>query len=323
MKRFKVVAILVLALGIGLPAGRASGQIDYGPIDQLPSVKGQSSFTFLTIGLSPRAAAMGEAFSAMMADVNAIFYNPAALGFIEKGQYSISYTNWLAGSNLFSGAAVHRAFGGVWGFSMVSARPEAVEETTIFESLGTGRMIRGGNLAVGVAFARQMTDKVSWGIQAKYIREDLVLATTSTWQFDLGITAHTGYRSFRIAAAARNVGGETTAETRPFSPPIYFNFGVAGEIVGNEGDPAYLTVATETLFATDYGQRWHFGGELWLNNAIALRAGYKSNYEIENYGLGVGVKQGIGDGEIRIDVSYNEGGEDFSAPLRMAIGGSF
>ena len=27
--------------------------------------------------------------------------------------------------------------------------------------------------------------------------------------------------------------------------------------------------------------------------------------------------------EIRVDVSYSEGGEDFSAPLRMAIGGSF
>jgi hypothetical protein len=267
---------------------------------------------------------MGEAFSAIMGDVNAIFYNPAALGFVKNGQFTLSYANWLVGSNLYAGAVVYRALGGVWSVSVVSAKPEAVEETTIFEALGTGRMINGGDTAIGFAFARQMTDRVSWGVQARHIREDLFLTTTSVWQFDLGVSAHTGYRSLRVAAAARNVGAETTAETRPFSPPIYFNFGLAGELVGNQGDPAYMTLATETLFATDFGQRWHFGGELWLSNMIALRAGYKVNYDVEDYSLGFGLKKEFGiDRDIRIDVSYSDGGLDFDAPLRISIGGSF
>jgi len=53
--------------------------------------------------------------------------------------------------------------------------------------------------AIGLTFARQMTDKVSWGIQGKMIREDLMLTSTTSYELDMGISAYTGYKSLRLA----------------------------------------------------------------------------------------------------------------------------
>jgi len=206
---------------------------------------------------------------------------------------------------------------------VINAKPEDVEETTIYQSLGTGRMISASDLAVGLTYARQMSDKVSWGIQAKMVREDLMLSSATTYQLDLGVSAYTGYKSLRVAASARNVGGQVEVEVRPFNPPIYFNFGLAGEVYGEQGDPTYMTIAAETLFATDFGQRWHIGGELWMGNILALRAGYKHNYDVEKFAVGAGLKYAFGERDIRLDVTWANGGNDFTSPLRFSLGGSF
>ncbi|OGG54544.1 MAG: hypothetical protein A3F84_19285 [Candidatus Handelsmanbacteria bacterium RIFCSPLOWO2_12_FULL_64_10] len=322
MKRITIAA-LALTFGIGLWASRAEAKVDYGDLLEYPAMKGQSAYTFLKIVTSPRAAGMGNAFTAVLGDVDAIFYNPGGLGFIKGGQYTFSYTRWLVNAKLYTGAVAYRMGGNVWGISVVSARPEAYEETTSLQPLGTGRTVQLGDLAIGLAFARQMTDRVSWGVQARRIQEDLFLKTSSTWNVDMGISAYTGYKSLRVAATLRNLGKEVTVETRPFSPPIYFNFGLSGELFGKRSDPSYLTLSLETLFATDYGQRWHLGGEYWIANALALRGGYRFNYDVEDYSLGLGLKHKIKDKDIRVDVSYSNGGKSFDAPLRFSLGGSF
>lgn len=323
MKKWSAMAVLALAFGMGLWASRTEAKVDYGDLLEYPAIKGQSAYTFLKVGTSPRAVGMGSAFTAIAGDVDAIFFNPGGLGFIKGGQYTFSYTKWLVSAKLYTGAVAYRMGGNVWGISVVSARPDAYEETTTLQPLGTGRTVQLGDLAIGLAFARQMTDRVSWGVQVRRIQEDLFLKTSSTWDVDMGISAYTGFKSIRIAATLRNLGKEVTVDTRPFSPPIYFNFGLSGEVLGKKSDPAYLTASVETLFATDYGQRWHFGGEFWVANTLALRAGYKTNYDMEDYSFGVGLKHTVGHRTIRADVSYSNGGKYFDAPLRFSLGGSF
>ena len=324
MKRH-TIGILVLIAGIVLSASRTEGQVNVGDRLDYPGQpnKGQSMYTFLKIGASPRAVAMGGAFTSTVGCIDAIFYNAGGLGFIKGGDFTFSYARWLANSELYTGAFAYRIGGNVFGVSLVSARAESFEETTIYKPLGTGRTVSPSDLAIGLAFARQMTDKVSWGVHVRRIQEDLFLATSSSWDMNLGISAYTGYRSIRVAAAMRNLGKDVTVETRPYSAPVYFNFGLSGDIFGNEDDPSHMTVSAETLYATDYGQRWHWGGEYWIQNTLALRGGYRHNYDVEDYSFGIGVKHTIGEKALRVDVSYSTGGDDFDAPLRASIGGSF
>ena len=44
-----------------------------------------------------------------------------------------------------------------------------------------------------------------------------------------------------------------------------------------------MTGSFEGAFFTDREQRWNLGGELWIQNLIALRAGYKFKYDAETY----------------------------------------
>lgn len=321
----RTIAVLGVVAGMAFLGLRADAQVQYGDLLDYPGKpnKGQSMYAFLKVDPSPRAVGMGSAFICEGGTVDAIFYNAGGLGFMSGGQYVLSYTRWLANADLYTGAFAYRIGANVYGVSVVSARAESFEETTIYRPLGTGRTVQPSDLALGIAFARQMTDKVAWGIHARWIQEDLFLATSSSWDVNLGISAYTGFRSIRIAAAMRNLGKDVTVETRPYSAPVYFNFGLSGELLGDEGDPSRLTVSAETLFATDYGQRWHFGGEYWVQNTLALRGGYRHNYDVEEYSVGFGLSRPIGAGTMRVDVSYSAGGDDFDAPLRAAIGGSF
>ena len=74
----------------------------------------------------------------------------------------------------------------------------------------------------------------------------------------------------------------------------------------------------------DFEQRYHFGAELWFQNMIALRAGYKWNYDLENFAFGAGFKQTVGGQTFSVDVSYSllksiDGVALFDSPLRVSI----
>ena len=104
--------------------------------------------------------------------------------------------------------------------------------------------------------------------------------------------------------------------------------GLAAEVYGEKGDPTYLTLAVESVFPVDFEQRYHFGAELWVQNMVAVRAGYKWNYDLESFALGAGVKQTVGGRTFAIDVSYSllkdiDGVALFDSPIRISIGGTF
>jgi hypothetical protein len=106
---------------------------------------------------------------------------------------------------------------------------------------------------------------------------------------------------------------------------VAFSFGFAAEVFGEKGEPAYLTVAGDTYYATDVAEpQYRLGGEMWFQNALAVRAGYKFNYDEETYSAGIGVKLKPAEGrEIRADVSYSHFGGRFDAPLRFTLSGAF
>ncbi|MDE2722567.1 MAG: hypothetical protein OXI59_04245, partial [Gemmatimonadota bacterium] len=85
---------------------------------------------------------MGDSYTAIADDINAIFWNGAGLTHVEKFAYQANYTKWLAGTELYSAAAVfntHSSRGEVLGISLITQQVEPIEETTIFQPSGTGQ----------------------------------------------------------------------------------------------------------------------------------------------------------------------------------------
>jgi len=84
-----------------------------------------------------------------------------------------------------------------------------------------------------------------------------------------------------------------------------------------------LVLAIDAVHPRDYTERIHIGGEYWYMDMIALRAGYKYNYDEEGLSAGVGIKYAVEGGfGIKIDYSYSDLGV-FDAVNRISIGASF
>lgn len=290
-----------------------------------------SGMQFLKIGQGARAVGMGDAFTAVADDVNAIFWNGSGLVHVERVAYQLNWTRFLLDTQLYSAAAVwntRSARGEVLGITVVSHNPKPSKETTIYQPNGTGQDVVVHNISVGLLYAIKFTDKFSFSAKANYNQEKLYTVKTTGFTVDVGSFFYTGFRSLRIAMAFRNFGPDRKSGDRAYLLPLVYNIGVAAEVYGEKGDPSYLTASVESAFFVDFEQRWHFGAELWLQNALALRAGWKWNYDLEGINVGAGVKQTFGGRTITADVAVsllqkNDGVVMFDPPIRVSVGGTF
>jgi hypothetical protein len=123
----------------------------------------------------------------------------------------------------------------------------------------------------------------------------------------------------------RNLGGnaQATQGGEEVIMPAVFNVAGAMEILGKKGAPAYATLSLEYSFIVDYAQSARVGVETWLNNMLALRAGYRSNVELEDWSVGVGLKHKVKGKTFMIDASYHNNREKvFNQPFRLTFGGA-
>jgi len=334
VKRSIFVAVLALALGLLLAASPALAGIKWEGVTGIVGTKKMnlSGLQFLKIGQSARAAGMGDAFTAVADDINAMYYNGAGLSHIKRLAYQANYTKWLAGTELYSLAVAWNTGsqrGEVIGLSILSQKPEGMEETTIFQPDGTGRKIDVSQIAVGAVYVVKFTDKFSFSSKLNYIQQKLYTKETKTFSFDVGSYFYTGFRSMRVAMAFKNFGPDKKVQDYAFNMPLYYHMAIAGEIFGEKGKPFYVTLDIESAFAIDYEQRYLFGAEAWIQNRLALRAGYKHNFDLEQYTVGVGVKQPFkGNRAVTVDLAYSplkeKGGVKLFDPvLRLSLGGTF
>ncbi|MBC8181052.1 PorV/PorQ family protein [candidate division KSB1 bacterium] len=284
---------------------------------------GKSGFTFLKLSPSARAAALGDAYTAIANDAYAIFYNPAGLTQINKFAYGFTYGKWIVDSRLMSFAGAYKFGRSTVGLSVISFAPPDFEETTIYESEGTGRMINVGDIAFGAAYAIELTDKLSFGVKANYVEETIDRDKATGLMLDLSTFYRTGFKDLVLAMAMKNFGPDRKFINEKFKMPLLFNINIAMNFIGKHGDPFVMKVSTESCFATDYKDRYHVGAEVWLLDKLALRGGYKFYYDLEDYSFGAGFKINVAGKPISIDVAYSNVLSYFEAPLRFSIGGEF
>ena len=293
---------------------------------------GTTSFQFLKIMTDARSTGMGEAFSASVNSSNAVFWNPAALTRVENIDASVSYLDWLLDISHSSFSFAYKWFGvGTFGVQGLFTNVGEIEVTTV-EALGfvgdtynpglTGETITPGALALGLSFARELTDKLSFGITAKYVQEDLDVDKVNTVIFDGGLTFETGFRSLRLAAVVRHFGQEIKYVDKSYPLPQTFTIGISALLVAAENGFFLSSADHALLFAydmsqpRDYDQQHHLGVEYSLKDFIFLRTGYKFNFDEEGVTFGFGLKKG----GFRLDYSYGDFGVYFDAVHRFTLG---
>ncbi len=296
-----------------------------------------SSGTFLKIGVSPRAEAMGGAWVAVVSDATAPWYNPAGMGLLANRQTTLGYVAWPADIQYVNAAiGLPGGFlGGTWGLS-VGNLSTVIEETTEYEPYGTGREFLYSDTVLGLTFARFLTDKLILGITGKYVREDLGSSidnpVMNTWLVDAGTLYHIDWRNTRIGMSILNFGPEFKPpgeywnyseekyqEYEGFPPPSAFRLGMAWEAF--KAWPWMVTHTVELNHPADNRETMATGFELsYMGGIFALRGGYifLSDESEMKMSAGFGTAFMMGSAVAGLDYSFTDG-QDLGAIHRWGV----
>ncbi|MCU7495685.1 MAG: PorV/PorQ family protein [Ignavibacteria bacterium] len=253
---------------------------------------GTAGYTFLEIPVTARAAALGES-SISLSDMNssAIFSNPGCLGMQHQvHSMSVSYSPWFADIKHYAASYAYSSELGVIGLSAVELDYGSMPRTVrlsgqrVFEQVGT---FSANSMALGLTYAKELTDKFSFGLTAKYVNEKIDVYSSSNVLMDGGFLYLTGLSSLRLGASITNFGTNSKFKNSTFKMPAMFRIGAAAEVY--QTDKNSVTLLVEAVHPTDADERVNVGTEIKLMNAITLRGGYKFFYDEEKFSYGIGL----------------------------------
>ncbi|MCL1826625.1 MAG: PorV/PorQ family protein [Candidatus Cloacimonetes bacterium] len=312
---------------------------------------GTASLQFLKLGIDARAIGMGEAYTAVTDDISSVYWNPAGLALNDKKQIFLSHTNWVADTyHEFLAVSTVNDYGYFAIFTSFFYTDE-MEETTEPSFGPTGRKFYFTDLAAGVTYANAFTDKFSFGVTGKYLREDIADENINSYSFDFGTLYNTMYRNIIIGMSLRNFGPEVQYQVdnktenpideEPYDPfnlnksklgtafqiPLNFSLGVAGDLYREDDDSSYLIASVQLDNCVDRKETWNLGTEYKCMKTMFLRAGYQIGYDAATWSGGFGVKFASTTAVFNVDYAYTDMGrlkEDFmSSAHRLSLKMSF
>ncbi|MGH7492085.1 MAG: PorV/PorQ family protein [bacterium] len=293
---------------------------------------------FLKIGADARGTAMGGAFAAMEGDLSAIHWNPAGLGHHRGLEAMFVHGQWLADMN-FNFAAVAMNIGqvGKLGLSVTNLSTPEDLVRTVEQPEGTGERFNANDLALGLTFARRLTDRFSIGGTVKFIRQGIWHMNASAVALDIGALFTTPFRNVRLGASIVNFGSDMRLdgrdirfsqdpdpqregnvelvnalyETDKYSLPLAFRVGLATELIKNEN--LRLTAGLDALHPNDNTESLNLGAELAFSELLFLRGGYgtlfrKNTEEGGTLGGGLHYRLWGSNTMLKIDYAYADFG---------------
>ena len=162
---------------------------------------GTTSFSFIMIIPGARQAAAAGAFSAVTDDVNALYWNPAALARLTSGQVTVSYSNYFKDVQ-FGFVAYARPLGAdqVIGIGMQYLSFGSFRETSVSDPLGTrSGTFSASDLAVTLSYSRPAGDYAAFGLNVKTLHERIQEFSATALALDVGI--HIRIPAYRLSAA--------------------------------------------------------------------------------------------------------------------------
>jgi hypothetical protein len=284
---------------------------------------GLTGWQFLKINGDARYAGIAGSFTASShGDAGSIFGNPAALTDIKGYDVYLSKMNWIADISYQSVAFAKRLGNiGVIAVSFVSIDMGEMDETINSpipgedrtEVLITGNTYTAGDLAVGLSYAKRITDRLSIGANVRYIREEIADVSMDNLSIDFGTLYYTGFRSLRLAMVIRNFGPDTHLagwseeyqyEAVDVRMPMDFRVGLAMDFFMSEANPHFLTITIEGTHPNDGPEKINTGVEYTLGQILSLRGGYRFNYDEESYTFGGGLRYTIGNMSARLNYAF-------------------
>ncbi|MCB0283146.1 MAG: PorV/PorQ family protein [Calditrichae bacterium] len=297
---------------------------------QKPDRVGTTAANFLEIGIGSAGVSLGDANTASINDLSAIYWNPAGLAQMENNEVLFVYQPWIADiSTVFAGVGLVIPDVGNLGISIFGLNYGDIEVTNMDSQEGTGEKYSAADYAISLSFSRMIVSWFSFGATAKYISSKIWHSEANAFALDLGVQVQTHFMSYsgqrqdglKLGMSISNYGtrmqydGHDLLFPVDIDPdgngnfqnqqgqykmgqwelPLIFRVGVAVDPLVFENQR--LTLAVDALHPNNMGESINMGAQYKINSPgtgeFFLRAGYKALFlDDSQYGatFGLGVK---------------------------------
>lgn len=320
----KIYLILTLLISVNIVVAQSTNK------------SGTTAAQFLKIGVGARATAMSGSVVGLIDDASSVYWNPSGLVGVNRMSIDANITDWFLDVE-------HKNFTLV--FPIDASQSVAVsatllsmgkmEITTEREPTGTGYFFEASDFTVGLSYAIQVVDFFSFGVNAKYITQNIYKESASAFAIDLGTTLTTDYKGIKIGMSflnfgtkmrlegpdlqksydqnpnnATNTGVASNLDTEEWGLPLMIKVGVGWDIISNSdalmwSDMHKLRFGIDANHPIDTPEYLSTGVEYGWHDLIFIRSGYDFNNEERDYTLGAGINLRVSnDFSARFDYAY-------------------
>ena len=296
-----------------------------------------TSAAFLEIGPGARSLGMGSAYVSVGDDASSIYWNPAGMASVINPQVQSYYTPWLVQTQFYYNTAVvpMGQFGSI-GLSFTAVTMDEMMVRTVEEPEPDvyGQKFDAGNIAMGIAYAKKLTDRFSFGFQTKFIQESIWQMKAQGFAVDIG-TIFVTKRDLNIGMSISNYGGKMGMEgvntlvdididetiygnndridgylsTSQWPLPLIFRFGLSKEFTLSP--IINCLVAVDAIHPNNNPEYLNIGFEYSLMDIIFIRTGKShtlytlgdSTVSEHGFSFGAGVKYQIPRGPL-LNIDY-------------------
>jgi hypothetical protein len=290
---------------------------------------GSSGAQFLKIPLCAKESGMAGAVVGLTDEASSIFWNPAGIAKVQGIDMQFTYMRWF---DLFDMNAAALAYNigeaGVLGVSAISFTSGPIEITNEQSPNGTGQYYDAQDIAIGVTYARFLTNEFNVGLTVKYINESIWHESASGVAFDIGTQYRLGFQNLTIAMCMSNFGADlqfagsdlevrkqydsnyplsrlapADLRTTAFPLPLNFQVGVGFDVY--KSDFLNIVGEVDAVHPNDNNERLQFGTQISVFDRFYIRGGYIYNHDTEDYAFGAGANVPTGNTVITFGYSYS------------------
>ncbi|MCZ6632362.1 MAG: PorV/PorQ family protein [bacterium] len=239
----------------------------------------QAGFVSLREGIGARAAAMGEAYTAVVGDQTAAFWNPAGVAPMQGKDFLLVHNRSIQGiQQAYGGWAYGNGKRGI-GLSLAVFSVGGLETRTgpSAEPLGTFSLY---DLNAGFSYAQRFGERLYMGSNLRALHENI--GPESAWGFAVDVGAIYRLEKVTFGAAYRNVGRTERLDRERIRLPRTFRVGAAyrrGAAMGS----------VDFRVPEQGAQGIHLGLEYAVKEVLFLRGGYRSGHETRDFSFGFGL----------------------------------
>ncbi len=288
MRNITIIAALILVLFTGAYAGNSDA--------------GKSAYSFLKIGVSAKAQAMGGAYAGLADDIGGLYYNPAGLTAPSYifAKTTVSYDEYGEGEEIHQETQVKPVApnrfmatylnylldfqSGYLGYVRSIDKKTALGVSLNYQSYGSfKRFDRQGteqgtfgayDLAVGAAYSKNVMDRFSLGVGGKFITESIDSYNSHALAFDLGVLYQLEGGRSSVGLAITNLGAQLKGFSKSHKDPLplVIDAGFAHHLRGLP-----LTATADLIMPTDNDIYLALGGQFEAFSPFMIRLGWSSS----------------------------------------------